>query len=179
MKIVHIFAHKLFAFHYMNEVDNEYDRLMDLWNDTVYLYEFLKENQKDIPRTKTIGKIANELIEDAYELDERLIEITNSTDKKLSFFFQSLSNHEYRTKILSFQKGRQSLLRMYAIKIDDDTFVITGGAIKLPLHHLMEDRAHTKIELTKLNVAKAYFTSKGVLNEDSFFEFLNEENYDK
>jgi hypothetical protein len=152
---------------------------MDLWNDTVYLYEFLKENQKDIPRTKTIGKIANELIEDAYELDERLIEITNSTDKKLSFFFQSLSNHEYRTKILSFQKGRQSLLRMYAIKIDDDTFVITGGAIKLPLHHLMEDRAHTKIELTKLNVAKAYFTSKGVLNEDSFFEFLNEENYDK
>jgi hypothetical protein len=179
MKIVHIFAHKLFAFHYVNEVDNEYDRLMDLWNDTVYLYEFLKENQKDIPRTKTIGKIANELIEDAYELDERLIEITNSTDKKLSFFFQSLSNHEYRTKILSFQKGRQSLLRMYAIKIDDDTFVITGGAIKLPLHHLMEDRAHTKIELTKLNVAKAYFYNKGVINEDSFFEFLNEENYDK
>jgi hypothetical protein len=148
---------------------------MDLWNDTAYLYEFLKENQKDIPKAKTINKITNEIIDDANELDERLIEITNSTDKKLNHFFQSLYNNEYRAKILSFQKGRQSLLRMYAIKIDDDSFVITGGAIKLPLQHLMEDREHTEIELTKLNVAKDYFISKGVIDEDSFFEFLNEE----
>lgn len=63
---------------------------------------------------------------------------------------------------------------MYAIKIDDDTFVITGGAIKLPLHHLMNDREHTRVELQKLDSAKSYLDENDVFDEDSFFEFLNE-----
>ena len=71
-------------------------------------------------------------------------------------------------------KGRQHCLRLYAIKIDEDTFVITGGAIKLPLHHLMDDREHTRIELQKLKSAKSYLKENGVFDEESFFEFLNE-----
>lgn len=34
MKIVRIFAEKLFAFKYQNEADNELRRLLTLWNDT-------------------------------------------------------------------------------------------------------------------------------------------------
>ncbi|WP_430613208.1 hypothetical protein [Flavobacterium sp. JP2137] len=63
---------------------------------------------------------------------------------------------------------------MYAIKIDEDVFVITGGAIKLPLQHLMEDRVHTKEELRKLECAKEYLKDNGIFDEDSFFEFLKE-----
>lgn len=65
-------------------------------------------------------------------------------------------------------------MRLYAIKIDEDTFVITGGAIKLPLQHLMQDRAHTQLELSKLNKAKRYLEENGVNDNDSFYEFLNE-----
>lgn len=175
MKIVNIFAHRLFAFHYKGETDNEYDRLMNLWNNTQHLYDFLKSNRHDIPRGKSINQVALDIIDDAHEMDLRLIEITSSTTQTLNHFFQSLNNHEYRTRILSFQKGRESLLRMYAIKINEDTFVITGGAIKLPLHHLMGDREHTKKERAKLNVAKQYLESKGIIDEESFFEFLNEQ----
>lgn len=175
MKIVDIFAHRLWSFHYAGEEDNEYDRMMKLWNDTEHIYEFLKVNQNDIPKTKSIQKIVFEILDDAIELDEKLIEITSSNDKKLKHFFQALNNQEYKAKILSLQKGRESLLRMYAIKIDDDTYVITGGTIKLPLHHLMEDREHTRIELEKLTFAKDYLKSKQVFDEESFFEFLNEE----
>ncbi len=174
MKIVNIFAHRLFAFHYNGEADNEYDRLLDLWNDAEYIYEFLKNNKADIPKNSTIVQVAEFIIEDALELDETLIEITQSGDKTLSYFFKPLHNQEYHVKILSFQKGRQYYLRMYAIKIDDDTFVITGGAIKLPLQHLMEERKHTKEELRKLKNAKNYLKENGVFDEDSFFEFLSE-----
>lgn len=63
---------------------------------------------------------------------------------------------------------------LYAIKIARDTYLITGGAIKLPLHHLMEDREHTTIEKQKLENGREYLRSHGVYDSDSFYEFLND-----
>jgi len=93
-------------------------------------------------------------------------------------FIQPLHNSEYQVKILSHQKGRQHCLRLYAIRIDEDTFVITGGAIKLPLHHLMEDREHTRIELQKIKRVQDYLKANQITDEDSFFEFLNNKCHD-
>ena len=42
MKIVRIFGNRLYTFQYEGEEDNEYDRLMDLWTDPVYLRDFLQ-----------------------------------------------------------------------------------------------------------------------------------------
>ncbi|WP_430613209.1 hypothetical protein [Flavobacterium sp. JP2137] len=50
MRIVNIFAYRLFAFHYEGNADNEYDQLMNLWDDTEFIYKFLKENIADIPK---------------------------------------------------------------------------------------------------------------------------------
>jgi hypothetical protein len=174
MKIVSIFADKLFAFHYDEEDDNEYDRLMNLWNDAEHIYEFLKANKKDIPLGTNLKELALKIIDDAEEIDQTLIKINETHDAPLSQFFKPLYNQEYKVKILSLQKGRESMLRMYAIRIDENLFVIVGGAIKLPLHHLMENREHTQIELNKLKFAKDYLHRNGVFDEDSFFEFLNE-----
>lgn len=174
MEIVAIFADRLFALKYEGEADNEYDRLMDLWTDTEYVRNFLNANDMDIPIHKTKRQFVNYIRQDAYNIDEQLIKITETTDQSLSYFFKPLYNNEYEFKILSLQKGRQHCLRLYAIKIDEDTFIITGGAIKLPLHHLMEDREHTRVELQKLERAKSYLKENGVFDEDSFFEFLNE-----
>lgn len=44
MNIVPIFADQLFAFHYDGEVDNEYDRLMELWTDVAALKAYLNAN---------------------------------------------------------------------------------------------------------------------------------------
>lgn len=174
MKIVTIFADRLFAFRYNDEANNEYDRLLDLWTDTEYVRSFLNANENDIPNHKTKRQFAAYIRQDTYSIDEQLIRITETTDQSLSSFFQPLHNYEYEFKILSLQKGRQHCLRLYAIKIDEDTFVITGGAIKLPLHHLMEDRDHTRVELQKLENAKSYLKENGVFDEESFFELLNE-----
>lgn len=174
MKIVAIFADKLFAFKYEDETENEYDRLLDLWTDTEYVRNFLNANEKDIPKNKTKRQFVKYIREDAICIDEQLIKITETTDQSLSYFFQALDNNEYQFKVLSLQKRRQHCLRLYAIKIDEDTFVITGGAIKLPLQHLMQDRAHTQLELSKLNKAKRYLEENGVNDNDSFYEFLNE-----
>ncbi|UUV21268.1 hypothetical protein [Paenimyroides aestuarii] len=178
MRIVNIFAYRLFAFHDAGEVDNEYDRLLDLWTDTEYVREFLLANKQDIPKHESIEQYIRYIREDAIAIDEQLITITEEENEKLSYFFQPLHNSEYQVKILSLQKGRQNCLRLYAIKIDDDTFVITGGAIKLPLHHLMIERAHTLKELQKIKKAQDYLRANEIIDEDSFFEFLNNKSHD-
>lgn len=178
MEIVNIFAFRLFAIHYDGAVDNEYDRLLDLWLDTEYVRIFLTENEEDIPKNKSVKQFVKYIREDAIEIDEQLIAITESDNEKLDYFFQPLHNSEYQVKILSLQKGRQHCLRLYAIRIDEDTFVITGGAIKLPLHHLMEDREHTRIELQKIKRVQDYLKANQITDEDSFFEFLNNKCHD-
>lgn len=173
MKIVPIFAQKLFAIQYEGEDENEYDRLLGLWGDTEYLVDFLLKNKRDIPDRRTLEEMANFLREDAFAIDDRLLEILEREDENLSFFFQPLHNQEYQTQVLSLQKGRRYYLRLYALKISEDIFLITGGAIKLT--RTMQERRHTQKELDKLNAARDYLRDQDIFDEDSFFEFLIEE----
>lgn len=174
MKIVSIFEDKLWAFHYEGEEYNEYDRLMELWTDMDYLFTFLKQNEKDIPREVSLEEMAMNIRSDVEIIDDTLVAIASTKESRLSHFFKPLYNREYHARVLSLQKGREDCLRIYAIKIDTNTFVITGGAIKLPLQHLMQERKHTTEELNKLNRAYAYLSGENIIDEDSFFEFLNE-----
>ena len=61
---------------------------------------------------------------------------------------------------------KKSWLRIYAIRIAPNLFVIAGGGIKLT--HKMEDSEHLKIELTKLEITKNYLKSVGLLDENDY-----------
>lgn len=65
-----------------------------------------------------------------------------------------------------------SWLQIYAIRLEANVYVVTGGAIKLT--HLMQDKEHTAIELDKLNRCKAFLKANGVFDTDSFAD-LNKE----
>jgi len=169
MNIVSIFADKLFSFHYDNETENELKRLLSLWNDVSYLHQFLKENAQDsgsIP----IEELLHRIIADANYIDDLLYSLSKNQNEKLESFFKPLHNSEYQFQLLSLQKGRKNYLRIYAIKIEENCFVITGGAIKLT--QSMRERNHTEKELDKLEKAKEFLKSNGVFDSDSFYEFL-------
>jgi len=172
MKIVSIFANQLYAFHYDGEDDNELRRLLALWNDIEYLYQFVMQNKGDIPRGKTIDTLVFELIKNAKVIDDTLEEISNNPEKNLGEFFKPLDNQEYKIVELSKQKARENYLRLFAIRIDQNCFVITGGAIKF--HHLNKDRPHTQKEMMKINKCRDYLRDKSVFDTDSFYEFLKE-----
>lgn len=175
MKIVRIFAEqsKLFAFRFEGEKMNELQRLLTLWNDTSYLYEFVTNNKSDIPKNISIQTLVFQLIKDANDIDDTISEISSNPKRRLEEFFKTLDNQEYHIVELSKQKGRKNFLRLFAIKIDNNCFVITGGAIKF--HHLNKDRAHTQKEMQKINRCRDYLKDNGVFNVDSFYEFLNEQ----
>lgn len=165
MKIVSIFAENLYAFHYKDESDNEFARLMELWTDVEYLRNFAKFNG-----ISESNRFVTEILSNAEEIDDFLYTL-NSQLESFDRYFEPLQLSEY-TKVLSFQKGKikRNQLRLYAIKIDKNCFVITGGAIKMS--QTMQGHPTTSIELKKLNEARAFLESQGVFDVDSFYEII-------
>ena len=171
MKIVTIFAEKLYACHYADKAYNEYARLMDLWTDVSYLRQYaLQNNIADIRNFIADIRKSAEFIED-------LMEKMSSGRNSLDLFFKPLNNLETGVKVLSLRKGRQYKLRLYAIKIVDNLYLITGGAIKLVFK--MADHPDTQREKVKLDQAKAYLISQGVFDDDSFYELIYDDYEDE
>ncbi|EIJ38124.1 MULTISPECIES: calponin homology domain-containing protein [Galbibacter] len=176
MKIVNIFVEKLFAVVYNDEVgngyqDNEYDRLLDLWTDVNYLREFAKEN-----KVKNVNQFVEDRLRDAENIDDLLHDLTEE-NLPLDNYFHQLDNNETGFKLLSLRKGKASSsdgLRLYAIKIDTNCFLITGGAIKMSLK--MKDHPNTREELNKIERVKEMLKENDVIDRESFYEFKNEQN---
>ena len=66
-----------------------------------------------------------------------------------------------------------SWMRVYAVRVEKNVFIVTGGAIKLT--HYMEDRPHTQLELDKLNKCKEFLKENGIFDQDSFIDYIKEE----
>jgi hypothetical protein len=64
-------------------------------------------------------------------------------------------------------------LRLYAIRIDAETYLITGGAIKI-VATTQESKALMN-EKSALNRVRAYLQDNGVFDSDSFQEFKTEQ----
>jgi hypothetical protein len=146
--------------HFKGEKFNEMRRLLTLWNDTAYLYEFVTKNKSDIPKDLNILALVSQIIDHANDIDDRLYEISSNPEKGLEEFFKPLDNQEYHIVELSKQKGRKNYLRLFAIKIDYHCFVI---------------RPHTQKEMQKMDRCRDYLKDNGVFDADSFYEFLNEQ----
>ena len=169
MKIVAIFAEKLYACQYDNETFNEYARLMNLWTDVVYLRQYASQNY-----IADKWNFITEVMQDAKFIDDLIEEIIRDR-AQLESFFRPLNDVETGVKILSFQKGKRYKLRIYAVKLDKNLFLITGGAIKLV--HKMKEHLDTQIEKDKLEQVKIYLKNNFVFDGDSFYELINE-NYE-
>jgi hypothetical protein len=167
MRIVSIFAENLYAFQYDGEAEDEYTRLRRLWIDVDYLRQYATQNNI-VDRRGFINDIRT-----SAEYIADLVEEINENNNRFEVFFKPLNNLESGIKVLSLQKGRRYKLRIYAIKIDENLFVITGGAIKLGFR--MDEHEDTQREKGKLEVAKRFFQRNGVFDNDSFYELINED----
>jgi hypothetical protein len=157
------------------EEDNELYKLFDKWNDVVWLRTFFKANFKDL---LFFGVDVNTAISDTIEDSDTLETIVfDMSGKNLNTIFHPLSN--YRQEIyLAKEKAKinrhqhTSWLRIYAIKLSQDVFIITGGAIKLTA--TMQEREHTAQELVKIERTRRFLIDNGIIDEYGFEDYLRE-----
>jgi len=144
MEIIAIFPPFIYSVKYDNQTNNEFDRLFDEWNDITNVLDFLMEH-KDMLKA-TIWKKASEpelaarqVLDEAEALEQLFDELNDHTfagDKPDfdSHFHYLDGKYKFELEyepMKSYGDGTPSLLRMYAIKMDRNTYLITGGGIKL------------------------------------------------
>ncbi|WP_232319749.1 hypothetical protein [Prosthecochloris sp. HL-130-GSB] len=189
MKVVRIFPEgepaqegpAIYSVHYDQESSHELDRLFDAWSDVEYLQAFFEENKDDLCggyyACMSVDKAVERTLDDAESLEDYLEELTEEASynpqQALESLFEPLRDTDFR--LVRFQESkvkrcgfkRSTWLRLYAIRINSNRYVITGGAIKLTKK--MQDREHTRKELDKLQQVKNFLVAN---DGDEGFEFL-------
>ena len=80
------------------------------------------------------------------------------------------SRFDFLDKKKAYGSSYPSWLRMYALKIGDDMYLITGGTIKLT--DRMDERAHTHKELRKIEACMDFLLEQGIIDEPGVIELL-------
>lgn len=178
MKIIDIFDdQRLLSFHYSGETDNEYDRLMEEWTDVSKIREYAK--REGITEKNKINYFIEKINNNAEIIQDWMYEIEQGNDQ-LDNYFEPIDNKESRKEeklyrqqyIITKQKGKQNILRIYALRIDLDTYIITGGAIKRS--QTMQQHPDTAKELEKLETACKYLIENEVFDKDSLIDLQDE-----
>ena len=167
----------------VKEVEKETDELSSLfrqWSNFNYLLDFFFANLDDLQNFFHVEKVSdaiNDTLEDARELERLILDFPYT--EQLDGLFHPLSLADKRVDELSREKARNwdrrrhpSWLRIYAIRIEPNVYIVTGGAIKLTA--TMQEREHTLRELDKLNACRDYLKQNGVFDQDSFMDFFEE-----
>lgn len=143
--------------------------------------QFFIDNFNDLKEHFHIERIRDAIedtIDDAGELERLILDIpfTDNLDE----LFRPLGSADMvlteliREKARNWERaGHASWLRVYAIRLEENVFVITGGAIKLT--RTMQERPHTQEQLNKLNSCRQYFIDNGVFDTDSFISLTEED----
>lgn len=181
MKIVNIFAvtkNTLLAVQFEPNDCDEFTLAFRNWGDTEYLEDFFENNKNDL-QSGFYGRISIEeaifsTIDEATKFEETIRRTAkngkfSTNDSLQDLVFKQLHKND-QTFILQESKAYgtrdQSWLRIYAVRISPECFVVSGSAIKLT--ETMGERDHTKTELSKLKITASYLKENGLLEEDDF-----------
>lgn len=157
---------------------DELEHLENIWNDPEYLLEFFNKQKSKLAHgiysKYTVREAVLKTIDDSTTLFDQLYDIAergfDDPSDTLSQFFFPL--HESDKKHLSPYeqckaygiKISNGWLRLYAIRLDANTFVITGGGIKLT-RSMQEDKLLLK-ELQKLKDTHQYLIENNITDID-------------
>ncbi len=171
---------RLWAVRYDEAEDNALGVVLDQWNDVTWLHQFFKANIADLAsyfKITDVGQAIYDTIEDAERLQCLIMDI--SPDADLNKIFRHLEPDRMSDIMLGKEKARiegrlhhTSWLRIYAIKLAQGVYIITGGAIKLTA--TMKERQHTLEELTKMEKVRNFLINENIVDQESFEDYLKE-----
>lgn len=171
---------RLWAVRYDGAEDNALAVAFDKWNDVSWLRSFFKENICDLAdyfKITDVNQAIYDTIEDAERLQCLIMDI--SPDADLDRLFRHLEPSRIEEMLLGKEKARidsrkrhSSWLRLYAIKLAQGVYIITGGAIKLTA--TMQDRQHTLDELARMEKVRNFLLDENIVDNDGFEDYLSE-----
>ncbi len=173
---------RLWAARYDEMEDNILYITFKNWLDIDWLEQFFYENSADLLQYFSITSLDEAVFDtfsDAIRLQSVILDLSPYAD--LDALFKPLDNNCTTEMLLNKEKakgfrtsGHPSWLRLYALKLEPQTYVITGGAIKLT--YTMKERQHTIDELHRLERVRNFLIENGVVDLDGMIELNTELN---
>lgn len=167
----------LWAVVYEGENQNAFDTVFDKWFDAKWLRDFFDNNIKDLNTFFKISDIDQAIFDtlaDAEALQGVILDMKNPPDA----FFRPLEPSRMSEITLGKEKAKglirshPSWLRLYAVKLQSNRYLITGGAIKLTA--TMQEREHTLEELRKLNKVRDNLLKEGIIDYEGFKSMIDD-----
>lgn len=175
----------LYSIVYDNCESCEFDRLFDNWNDVEYVTNYCETNKEylntDYFSDFTIDEIISRILLEAETLEGQIENIVNDgfekKDANLQMLFKQLHDQQFTIPILQESKAKiddkrhfpKPILRVYGLRIDSNTFVVTGGAIKIT--QSMQDHVDTNEELNKMGLVKSFLAEIEITYQDDLLNF--------
>jgi hypothetical protein len=151
---------------------DEFRKLFTDWADSDYMYQFCLDHLSDV-QMKFGYEIdpltaADELMEEAEELKALLFSLAEGQKQgeNLQHVFKPLNNEGALTELQlskASAKGRMfnnPKLRIYAVRVGENTYVVSGGVIKLT--DKMKVREHTKEQWERIQMLRDWLKSENV-----------------
>jgi len=164
-----------------NEKLNEFDKIFDNWTNIEYLHNFFSIHEKDLKRPYwegiSIEQAVLETRKEAIKFREYLRKISKKPINERIYLLVKLFKPLSKNQVISFLDKKKAYgqrnktwLRIYALKAGDDTYVVTGGSIKLTDN--MSERQHTAEELRRLEKCKQFIINEGIVDDEGVIELL-------
>lgn len=178
MKIVEIYPPFLYSIQYDDAEENEYDRLFQQWNDVEYVVSFLSNNKELLSHPVWLNiaepeDAARQVLKEAEELETLLIDLCENIEEgdtpDLDSHFKYLGGeYKYELEYIpmkSYGTIRPSLLRMYAIRLGTNIYLITGGGIKLAdkIQNSPDLKEHA---LQNIDKVRRWLKAEGIYDSD-------------
>lgn len=147
-------------------------KILSEWKDVEYVYNFYTKNSgifeasSFFPFGYSFTNFSEDIMLDLEQIEDFFKRLENK-NIELDKCFAPLSEREEQIKILSLRKRRCKWLRIYAIRIDENLYAITGGAIKIT--KTMQEHEDTKNELAQLQYTRDWLRYRGIETDKSFY----------
>lgn len=158
--------------------DTELEKIQDQLQDPLFVRNFIKSNQSGwkigFYKNDSLNYLVRQVLEEAGDLFDKLSELTEESQNGDCFEllfdqFVELSKTERiddpgRRKMYTYDYG--SLLRLYGIRLGNNSIIITGAGIKLV--GTMQASTALELELNKLNHLKDWLLNQNITDCTEF-----------
>lgn len=181
LDIVSIYPDYLFAIKFDDKDSNEYDASFSLWRDLDYLVDFFTENKNlletdfwhnSIPSTDP-EDLAQAIVDESFDFERFIQEVAqNTADGELpdfdSFFQELGGQYKFLREHVphkSYGTALPTMLRLYAIRVNPNCYVVVHGGIKLTKQ--IQDTPQLNRELfSKIDNVLRFFKANGIIDSE-------------
>ena len=184
MDIIEIYKGILYSIKFDEEDTDEYSRTLRLWKDLDYLVDFFETNYKyiDQPFWREAGLdpekpniSAERVAKEAIDLASYIHELAKNTEAgelpDFEYFFQPLGGiYSYIRELephKSYGTFSPSLIRIYAIKFDTNTYMVVFGGIKLG-STIQNSPGLREQVFNRIDNVIAFLKANGIFESDDF-----------